>query len=157
LADAAHGPVRLLLPCGLRHVVRLHQDHQTSPAMNSVLRIASRTAVWVVVLVAGAAGIHMLTFSTSADGGDLDHQRNFNDGYKVFSLTLPNELSFCNEEVPLERLDVRERLDRELLVNTYWQSNTLLAHKRAARWFPLIEEVLRRNGVPDDMKYLALI
>lgn len=125
--------------------------------MNSVVRIASRTAVWVVVLIAGAAGIHMLTFSTSADGGDLDHQRNFNDGYKVFSLTLPNELSFCNEPVPLERLDVRERLDRELLVNTYWQSNTLLAHKRAARWFPLIEEVLRRNGVPDDMKYLALI
>jgi hypothetical protein len=91
------------------------------------------------------------------DNADVDHQRHFNDGYKVFSLTLPNELTFCNEEVPLERLDVRERLDRELLVNTYWQSNTLLAHKRAARWFPLIEEVLRRNGVPDDMKYLALI
>jgi len=125
--------------------------------MNGPARIASRTALWVIMLLAGTVGLHLLTFSTSVDGGDLDHQRNFNDGYKVFSLTLPNELNFCNEEVPLERLDVRERLDRELLVNTYWQSNTLLAHKRAARWFPLIEELLRLNGVPDDMKYLALI
>ncbi len=68
---------------------------------------------------------------------DLDHQRDFNDGYKVFSLTLPNELTFCGEEVPLQRLDVRERLDRELLVNTYWQSNTLLAHKRACTLVPV--------------------
>ncbi|MEX1131817.1 MAG: lytic transglycosylase domain-containing protein [Flavobacteriales bacterium] len=109
------------------------------------------------VLVFGAISIHMLTFSTTSAESDLDHQRQFNDNYKVFSLTLPNELSFCGEPVPLERLDVRERLDRELLVNTYWQSNTLLAHKRAARWFPLIEEILKREGVPDDMKYLALI
>ena len=65
--------------------------------------------------------------------------------------------TFCGENVPLEKLDVRERLDRELLVNTYWQSNSVLAHKRAARWFPMIEPVLAREGVPDDMKYLALI
>lgn len=125
--------------------------------MMDLARTVSRTALWALMLVAGALGLHVLTFSVTADGGDLDHQRLFNDGYKVFSLTLPNELSFCDEKVPLERLDVRERLDRELLVNTYWQSNTLLAHKRASRWFPLIEEVLKRNGVPDDMKYLAVI
>jgi membrane-bound lytic murein transglycosylase D len=126
-------------------------------AKGQTARLALRTVAWAGVLLAGALGIHFLTFSASSAGSDLDHQRHFNDGYMVFSLTLPNQLDLCGEPVPLDRLDVRERLDRELLVNTYWQSNTLLAHKRAARWFPLIEEVLKREGVPDDMKYLALI
>jgi hypothetical protein len=113
--------------------------------------------LWAAMLVTGAIGVELLSFSTSSAESDVEHQRVFNDNYKVFSLTLPNELSFCGEQVPMERLDVRERLDRELLVNTYWQSNTLLAHKRTARWFPLIEEVLRREGVPEDMKYLAVV
>ncbi len=116
-----------------------------------------RTLSWTLLLLCGSAVLHLFTFGTTEEGTDLDHLRNFNDGYKVFSLTLPGELSFCGEKVPLDRIDVRERLDRELLVNTYWQSNTLLAHKRANRWFPLIEKVLAREGVPEDMKYLALI
>ncbi len=121
------------------------------------MKTALRTLGWTLLLLLGSVAFHLFTFSTSEENNDLDHLRNFNDGYKVFSLTLPNELSFCGEEVPMDRIDVRERLDRELLVNTYWQSNTLLAHKRAHRWFPLIERVLEREGVPDDMKYIALI
>jgi hypothetical protein len=121
------------------------------------LRLVLRTLTWCCVLVAGAVLAHGFIFATSSEDSDLDHLRSFNDGYKVFSLTLPNEVSFCGEPVPMDRIDVRERLDRELLVNTYWQSNTLLAHKRANRWFPIIEEVLRREGVPEDMKYLPLI
>ncbi len=121
------------------------------------LRIALRTSLWAMLLLGGSLALHLFTYSTFVADNDLDHQRDFNDNYKVFSLTLPNELSFCEEKVPLERLDVRERLDRELLVNTYWQSNTLLAHKRAARWFPMIEPILKAEGVPDDMKYIAVI
>lgn len=123
----------------------------------SFLRIILRTITWAALLLLGSVVLHVLVYSTDQEGSDPDHQRHFNESYKVFSLTLPNELSFCGERVPLERIDVRERLDRELLVNTYWQSNTLLAHKRAARWFPLFEEVLEREGVPEDMKFLALI
>jgi len=88
---------------------------------------------------------------------DLSYQRYFNDNYKIFSLNTPSELSFGGERVPLEMLDVRERMDRELLVNTYWQSQSLLFHKRANRWFPIIEPILEKNGVPDDFKYLAVI
>src|SRR5690606_9662007 len=121
------------------------------------MRHSGRIALWCLLLLSGAAGMHLLTFSTTSAENDLDHLRNFNDGYKVFSLTIPNELSFCGERVPLERIDVRERLDRELLVNTYWQSNSLLAHKRANRWFPLIEQILEREGVPNDMKYIPLV
>lgn len=121
------------------------------------LRMALRTALWAVLLLGGTVALHLFTYGIVANENDLDHQRQFNDGYKVFSLTLPHELSFCDEKVPLDRLDVRERLDRELLVNTYWQSNTLLAHKRAARWFPLIEGILKNEGIPDDLKYIAVI
>ncbi len=77
--------------------------------------------------------------------------------YKVYALKTPENLSFCDEQVPMELLDVRERLDRELLVNTYWQSNMLLLIKRSFRFFPLIEKILNEEGVPDDFKYLAVI
>ena len=79
------------------------------------------------------------------------------DLYKVYALKTPENLSFCDEQVPMELLDVRERLDRELLVNTYWQSNMLLLIKRSFRFFPLIEKILNEEGVPDDFKYLAVI
>ncbi|MFZ1332331.1 MAG: lytic transglycosylase domain-containing protein [Flavobacteriales bacterium] len=117
----------------------------------------ARVALITIALLGGGLCIHFLTFSTTVADSDLEHQRLFNDNYKVFSLTIPEQLEFCGEKVPLERLDVRERLDRELLINTYWQSSTLIAHKRANRWFPLIEEILEREGVPDDMKYLSVI
>lgn len=123
----------------------------------NTLRILLRTSLWALLLLGGSIALHLFTYSSFVVDNDLDHQRDFNDGYKVFSLTLPNELLFCGKKVPLVRLDVRERLDRELLVNTYWQSNTLLAHKRASRWFPLIERILKEEGVPDDMKYIAVI
>ena len=79
------------------------------------------------------------------------------DLYKVYALKTPENLSFCDEQVPMELLDVRERLDRELLVNTYWQSNMLLLIKRSYRFFPLIEKILKEEEVPDDFKYLAVI
>jgi len=77
--------------------------------------------------------------------------------YKVYALELPDTLSFSGEKVPLEYPDIRERLDKELLVNTYWQSNTMLLIKRAHKYFPRIEKILEEEGIPDDFKYLAII
>ncbi|MCB0767291.1 MAG: hypothetical protein KDB95_08790, partial [Flavobacteriales bacterium] len=73
------------------------------------LRYVLRTALWTLLLLGGSLALHLFTYSTFVVNNDLDHQREFNDGYKVFSLTLPNELTFCGEQVPLDRLDVRER------------------------------------------------
>ena len=70
---------------------------------------------------------------------------------------MPEKLDFAGERVPIEDPDVYERLDREFLVNTYWQSNGLLYIKRANKYFPIIEPILKRNNIPDDFKYLALI
>ena len=85
------------------------------------------------------------------------YQDKFNEDYRVYSINLPETLDFCGENVPVTDQDVYERLDRELLVNTYWQSNSLLYHKRANKWFPIIEPILKENGIPDDFKYLALV
>ena len=80
-----------------------------------------------------------------------------NKKLKVFALKSPNNLDFCEEKVPINSSDIKERLDRELLVNTYWQSNMMLLIKRANKWFPKIEAILNEEGVPDDFKYLAVI
>ena len=77
--------------------------------------------------------------------------------YKVYALELPDTLSFAGEKVPLDSPDLRERLDRELLVNTYWQSNMMLLLKRANKYFPTIEKILNEEGIPCDLKYLSVI
>jgi membrane-bound lytic murein transglycosylase D len=73
------------------------------------------------------------------------------------ALKIPDNLSFAGEKVELNKTDIHERIDRELLVNTYWQSNALLWFKRTHKYFPVIEPILKRKGVPDDFKYLAVI
>ena len=77
--------------------------------------------------------------------------------YKIVSLPIPDTLSFCGEEVPLDIFYVRESLDQELTVNTYWHSATLQLIKRSNRWFPLIDSILRSNHIPTDFKYVAVI
>lgn len=69
----------------------------------------------------------------------------------------PVKLDFSGEETPLKISDVKERLDRELLVNVNLHASTILAIKRANRAFPVIETILKKNGIPDDFKYLAVI
>lgn len=82
--------------------------------------------------------------------------KNFKKDYAIFALEIPDSLSFAREPVPIENMDVRESFDRELLVNTYWQSQTLLFIKRANKYFPVIERILEKNGIPDDFKYIPL-
>ena len=77
--------------------------------------------------------------------------------YEIKALKMPAALFFANEDAPLQDPDVYERIDRELHVNTYWQSNGLLMFKRSHKFFPTIETILAENGIPDDFKYLALI
>ncbi|UOB18234.1 lytic transglycosylase domain-containing protein [Abyssalbus ytuae] len=77
--------------------------------------------------------------------------------YNVYALDIPKGINFAGEIVPVSDPDIYERMDRELLVNTYWQSNGLLLIKRAHKYFPIIEPILKQYGVPDDFKYLAVI
>ncbi|WP_417444804.1 transglycosylase SLT domain-containing protein [Joostella sp.] len=81
----------------------------------------------------------------------------FVNDYNVYALKIPDGINFAGERAPIEDPDVKERMDRELMVNTYWQSNGLLLIKRANKYFPIIEPILKKHGVPDDLKYIAVI
>ncbi len=76
-----------------------------TPIPNTLLHVSyCAPRLGALLLLRWFHGLHLFTYSTFVVDNDLDHQRDFNDGYKVFSLTLPNELTFCGEKVPLERL-----------------------------------------------------
>ncbi len=72
-------------------------------------------------------------------------------------ISLPKTLDFAGEQMPLSDTDVKERLDREIHINTYWHTNTILMIKRANRWLPVIEKELAAAGIPNDFKYLVAI
>jgi len=91
----------------------------------------------------------------AAEDGNSDGL--FPQEYKIISPKIPNNITIFGEGVPLNNFEVYERVDREILVNTYWHSATILAIKRAARWFPVIEPILKQNNIPDDFKYLAVV
>ena len=77
--------------------------------------------------------------------------------YKVSAIPIPDSLIFSGETVDLNENDLIQRFDKEILVNTYWQSNTLQLIKRSRKFFKIIEPILKKEGVPDDFKYLAVI
>jgi membrane-bound lytic murein transglycosylase D len=73
----------------------------------------------------------------------------------IQSYKLPESVVFAGERVPLENFDTRESLDREILTSAYRHSSTILIVKRANRYLPVIERILKENNIPDDFKYLV--
>ena len=102
------------------------------------------------------SGIFIFAVQMPMDNDVQPQQKMVND-YNVYAVKIPDNLNFAGELMPLSDPDVYERMDRELLVNTYWQSNGLLMFKRAQKYFPVIEPILKKHGIPDDFKYLAVI
>ncbi len=88
---------------------------------------------------------------------DDKQQQLIEQNYKVYSWPIPEYVLFAGNKISLKSYDVKERFDRELLTNVYWQSQTILMLKRANRFFPVIEKVLKNEGLPNDLKYIALI
>ena len=113
-----------------------------------------RNALSVIGLISLAC---LLTFAVQDAPTDENLEKKIINDYNVYALTVPDYLDFAGERMPLENPDILERMDRELLVNTYWQSNGLLMFKRAKKYFPVIEPILAEYGIPEDFKYLAVI
>lgn len=103
------------------------------------------------------ATLKLFSYSLTDNLSDNAYEDYFNMNYKVFSIRIPKNLNFADEKVPITDFSVREAVEKELIINTYWQSQSLLLHKRANRWFPLIEPILKKNNIPEDFKYIALI
>ncbi|MDD3740964.1 MAG: lytic transglycosylase domain-containing protein [Bacteroidales bacterium] len=90
------------------------------------------------------------------DKQNTDDLDKYQTPYTVFQPHIPENVYFCGEQVPLENFDVYESLDLEMIANTYRHSMTILYLKRANRFFPEIEKLLKENGIPDDMKYICV-
>lgn len=87
---------------------------------------------------------------------DEKNRSDFEEHYRIHSIPLPALVMFADEPISLSDPDNLERYDKELLTNIYWQSQTLLFIKRAHKYFPVIEKILREQNIPDDFKYLAV-
>lgn len=115
-------------------------------------RIAIIAIILSVLALAGEAFI----FATQKDNDDEAYKQAIRNDYRVFAPVLPDTMSLAGERVPLEYYFVREGLDRELSSIMYQQLNTQLVFKRANRYFPEIEQILKENNIPLDFKYLCV-
>ncbi len=112
----------------------------------------SNRALFVLnaLLLMALSGLLFLAFKGDKTGGFAAPPQS------IRSIRLDKDFSFCGEKLPMANFDVRQRLDAELLRNVYYHSATILAIKRANALFPIIEPILREEGVPEDLKYLAV-
>lgn len=123
----------------------------------------SRSYRFIVLASIVIIAVFFINAESSVKKTDTDHPvkidsfaENVNN-YRIKALKIPEDLNFAGEKVEIDKTDIKERIDRELLVNTYWQSNALLWFKRTNKYFPVIEPILKEKGVPDDFKYLSVI
>lgn len=118
---------------------------------------------FLVGLLVGGAIIYSAQRIFSRDSVDqkappvvIEETQEKENNYAIKGYPLPTAMTFAGEIVPLDRMDVRERLDREVQVNAFWHSNAIILIKRAQRWLPLLDSILVANDVPTDFKYLAV-
>ena len=75
----------------------------------------------------------------------------------VSAVRIDGPVNFCGEQVPLDSVEVRERLEKELLLILWNRPQIILWLKRATRYFPYIERTLAQHNMPEDLKYIAMI
>jgi membrane-bound lytic murein transglycosylase D len=102
--------------------------------------------------------IIMLSIAQSFKGFNSNQERAYQGTDTVSnikSFKLPENVSFAGEKMPLDNFDTRESLEREILISAYRHSSTILIIKRANRFLPVIEKILKEYNIPDDFKYLV--
>lgn len=113
-----------------------------------------------LALILSTATLILLVCVCATDKDSSDHKKQAqraDQQPQIYAPAIPDSMSFAGEPVPLDLYYVRESLDRELIVNTFGHTSTMLYFKRAHRYFPIIEPILKKNGVPSDFKYLCVI
>ncbi len=106
----------------------------------------------LLLLTLGLSVVAWLSFSSNQEIPAKSEKINL----KITAPKIPKVISFAGETVPLKEYGIFEKLDNELISNTYFHSNTIKMFKRASRWFPLIVPILKEHNIPEDFKYLAL-
>ena len=103
----------------------------------------------IIIIISVALG-----FNGSGRGSEIQKVP-VDTSYSIRSYRMPENVTFAGEEMPLDNFDTRESLEREILISAYRHSSTILIIKRANRYLPVIEKILKKNNIPDDFKYLA--
>lgn len=111
--------------------------------------LSKNTLLLFAGAITGVALLFLLASNTRQEGFSPSHQ-------PIPVIDRDHEYTFAGEVMPIDQFDVAERLERELLVNAFYHSSTILAIKMANRYFPEIEKILKEEGVPEDLKYLAV-
>ena len=113
------------------------------------MKFSPITRILLIVNIFFAMGFLGLCVSSFKNEDNQPDQR-------VRSVSLDKDFDFCGEKFPMDNFDVRQRLDAELLRNVYFHSQSILAIKRANAIFPIIEPIIKSEGAPSDLKYLAV-
>lgn len=113
------------------------------------MKISSHVRILLIVNTLIAIGFVAFFISSFKNEGDKTEQH-------IRSVNLDKDFNFCGEKFPMDNWDVRQRLDAELLRNVYFHSQTILAVKRANAIFPIIDPIIKSEGAPSDLKYLAV-
>jgi membrane-bound lytic murein transglycosylase D len=127
----------------------------TSTLRNSILLISGAIIGITIIGVISATNSDISTKTTPPSVSETIPTGE--NSLPIKSFNVPKDANFASEAVPFDNIEVKEALDKELLTNAYWQSNMIFYIKRANRWFPIIEPILKENNIPDDFKYLAVI
>lgn len=124
--------------------------------MNKLHLTIIYTLLAICLLLASYSFFRSSPISLSKATNLIPNEMSIPRGDSVRLFHLPSSVSFADESVPIQIADVKERLEREIYVNAYWQSNMILLLKRSKKFLPKIEEILKKEGIPDDFKYLAI-
>jgi membrane-bound lytic murein transglycosylase D len=116
-----------------------------------------RKPIFALLVLVGALILIVSIVESFKGVGNSDSEASISNDtiYTNKPYKLPEKVTFAGERMPLENFDTRESLDREILTSAYRHSSTILIIKRAHRYLPVIEKILRKNDIPDDFKYLV--
>ncbi len=103
---------------------------------------------WLIII----SMIRTISFRVSSADNDYS-----NSNFKVLGLNIPSKLEFSGERVPQNDYEIKESLEKEFFANKSWKNSSLALFNKAQKWFPLIEPILKKEGIPDDFKYVAVI
>jgi len=120
-----------------------------------MIRPERKTLVTALVLLSSSFVILTIAFGFRGLSGIPSRNQAVDTVIINKPFRLPDTVTFAGERLPLENFDTRESLERELLTSAFRHSSTILIIKRANRYLPIIEKILKDNGIPDDFKYLV--
>ncbi len=113
-------------------------------------------ALFFLTVILSIAVYSLFINSITPDNSEKQYEAEVLKKFAVFSPSIPDNVNFAGERLPLENFDVKESLDNEMLANAFWHSQMMRFLKRSHRYFPIIDPILKKNNIPDDFKYLAV-